>query len=339
MSIFTRFLRFRCTVVLFVALFLVFTAQLAPIAFAHNLALKAKPQPTCLQASANLDPGVLTTTQLEAYGLPLRPSDRGAQPRWLQNANRIKHDRHICNPQVITGSFAHRSSRLHASTATAHVTPSVTQYTDDAFAGNFATGSKGDYTFSSANWNLPCMNTGTTNARASFWLGLGGFGGVGYLVQAGTDVIVDGNGHVSYTAWIESTNYNDYVQTYSLPNARCGNTMYVEVDSNFEGDGSNYYIINGGGINISMGKNWPTSIGDTGECMVERLHDSSGNLYNLANFNYIAFSNCLISANGIGNLPHNYYVMTNGGLFPQEMAGPGPIANGTDYHVNWFRAS
>jgi hypothetical protein len=337
MSIFTRFLRCRYIVVLWIALALVFTAQLAPTAFAHTLTSKAKPLPTCLQAPANLDPRVLTNTQLETYGLPLRPSDPKAQARWLLNANSIKYDRHICNPQVITGSFAHHSSRLH--TSPAHVTPSVTQYTDDAFAGNFATGPSGDYTFSSANWNLPCMNTGTTNARASFWLGLGGFGGVGYLVQAGTDVIVDGSGHVSYTAWIESTNYNDYVQTYSLPNARCGNTMYIEVDSNFEGGGYDYYVISGGGVNITRSENWPTSIGDTGECMVERLHDSNGNLYNLANFNYIAFSNCLVSANGIGNLPHNYYVMTNGGLFPQEMAGPGPITNGANYRVNWFRAS
>lgn len=281
-------------------------------------------------------PAVLTEEQLQAYGLPLRPPDSKDQARWLQLANRIKLDRHICNPKPVTGYLAHQST--YPSHKYQNTNPWVTGYNSQYFAGNYATGSPGDYTFSSANWNLPCMNTSVRNARASFWLGLGGFGANGYLVQAGTDVNVDGSGNVSYTVWIESTASKDYRDTWDLPYGQCGNTMYIEVDSNFEGDGIDYFVIDGGGANITTDQNWPTSVGDTGECMVERLFDkSSGNYYPLADFNYIAFSNCLIDGNGIGNLSHNYDVMVNSS--GTKLAAPGSISGGSNYHVNWYRAS
>lgn len=296
---------------------------------AHSHMLESK-QSTCMQAPANLDPTTLSEAQLRAYGLPLRPNNSQAQANWLKEANRIKLDRHICNPQLITGPKAHHSTHPH-STA---IHPNVTQYTTPYWAGNYATGSQGSYTFSSANWNLPCTNTSVRNANASFWLGLGGFVRSGWLVQAGTDVIVDGNGNVSYTAWVEAINGVDNILTYPLTNARCGNTMYVEVDSNYGGNGVDYYVINGGGINLAFSKNWPISVGDTGECMVERPNVSVP----LAQFNYIAFSNCQINGNGIGNLPHNYDIITNSS--GQLMAGVGPISSsGTDYNVTWYRAS
>ncbi len=74
----------------------------------------------------------------------------------------------------------------------------------------------------------------------------------------------------------------------------------------------------------------PVTAGDSGECFVERVHGQT-----LADFNYIAFSNCYMNGNGIGNWPHNYYVMVNSS--GQEMAGPGPITNnGLNYNVNWY---
>ncbi|GHO79376.1 hypothetical protein KSD_71470 [Ktedonobacter sp. SOSP1-85] len=86
-----------------------------------------------------------------------------------------------------------------------------------------------------------------------------------------------------------------------------------------------------------MSESWPLSVGDAGECMVERSHDSYGNLITLANFNYVAFSNCQINTSGIGNLNHDYDVLNNNS--GQLMAGVGPISNGTDYRVTWYRAS
>lgn len=63
-----------------------------------------------MQAPANVDPTSLSTIQLESYGLPMRPpSSAGfqAQARWLQLANRIKHDYRDCHPQQVLGSLAH----------------------------------------------------------------------------------------------------------------------------------------------------------------------------------------------------------------------------------------
>ncbi len=110
--------------------------------------------------------------------------------------------------------------------------------------------------------------------------------------------------------------------------------MYVEADSFTSSD---YYVVDGGGQNYSAGENWPTTVGDTAECMVERLHNSSnGAFYDLANFNYLAFTNCYAGYNSIGNDPHNYYVMSENGI---ELAGPGPISSdGLAYNVNWFHA-
>ena len=40
---------------------------------------------------------------------------------------------------------------------------------------------------------------------------------------------------------------------------------------------------------------------------------------------------------GPATLTMNYDVMNNNS--GQLMAGVGPISNGTDYHVNWYRAN
>jgi hypothetical protein len=294
------------------------------------------PQLTCTQAPASVDPTSLSSFQLESYGLPMRPpSSAGsqAQARWLHLANRIKHDRHDCHPQRAIGSFAHHPIPTpDVQQGQRNIISNVTKITDAAWAGNFDVAHAGTYSFSSANWNLPCMNTGTREAVASFWVGIGGFGnggGSGYTPQAGTDVHVDAAGNVSYTYWIEDTGSNDYIDTYQMPNAGCGNTMYVEVDSPVAG-ANVYYIVDGGGVDQSFTQNWPVTAGDSGECFVERVHGQT-----LADFNYIAFSNCYMNGNGIGNWPHNYYVMVNSS--GQEMAGPGPITNnGLNYNVNWY---
>lgn len=322
-----------------IALLLAFLVPLSVNAASH---VSKQSQTTCLQAPANLNPAKLSTAQLEAYGLPLRPpssANSQAYARWLRLANRIKHDHHNCRPQIAPDSLAHQPAPTADSQRTAHgITPNVTQEIDDTWAGNFDVANAGTYSTSSANWNLPCMNTSTRNAVASFWVGIGGYGnggGSGYTPQAGTDVHVDAQGHVSYTYWIEDNGYpTDYhdPNPYAMPNAHCGDTMYVEVDSPLDG-ANEYYVIDGGGADQSFTRNWPVTSGDSGECFVERVQGQT-----LADFNYIAFSNCYINSNGIGNWPHNYYVLDDSGGI--EMAGPGPITNaGRNYNVNWFHAN
>ncbi len=78
-------------------------ALLFPLsAFAQHQTVHATTTPTpCLQAPANLDVTTLSMVQLMSYGLPLRPSNPNAYAQWLQTANRIKKDQHICHPQLI----------------------------------------------------------------------------------------------------------------------------------------------------------------------------------------------------------------------------------------------
>ena len=306
---------------------------LMPVAFAATRSL-AITTPSCLQAPANLDPTTLTDAQLRAYGLPERPPAKTNLTVWLQTINHLKQDHHVCTLAQDTSSL---SQRRHVHRPL-HTAPTVTGYTGD-FAGNYAFTQPGGFSYAGADWNLPCMNTSTRNARASFWVGLGGFQNSGYLVQAGTDVGVDVNGNVSYVGWIESTNYKDYRYSFQLPNARCGNHMYVYTSSNYESNAVDYYIVDGGGVNYSTSTNWPLSVDDTGDCMVERLHDAKyGYEIILANFNYLSFSNCYINSNSIGNLPHNYFVMVNNN--GNALATPGPISSdGLNFNVNWRQGS
>ncbi|GHO80369.1 hypothetical protein KSD_81400 [Ktedonobacter sp. SOSP1-85] len=323
-------LKVSCYFATALLLLFIFSTLSPATALAHTHSIDES-QPVCLQAPNSLDPSTLSNSQLQMYGLPLRPSNAQSQEKWLKNANRIKHDKHVCDPQKVVGTLAHHASYKYSKA----ITPYVTQHSTAAFAGNYAIGSRGYYTTSNANWNLPCMNTSVRDSRASIWVGLGGFVSPNPLVQAGTDVLVDGNGSVTYYAWIEDTGSGfDFGETFPLSNG-CGTTMYVEVDSNYQGSDNNYYIIDTNGLNISRTERWPLSAGDAGECIVERSHDGTGALITLANFNYVAFSNCYMNDSGIGNWNHDYDIMTNGA--GQVMADVGPISNGINYHINWHR--
>jgi len=176
------------------------------------------------------------------------------------------------------------------------------------------------------------MNTTTRNASASEWVGLGGAGSeLGYLVQDGTDEFVDGAGHVSYTGWIEDTYTKDYYETWNLPIARCNDHVYAEVDSNFDSDGYDYYIVDTSTYDFSHTEYWPLSNGSTGECLVENPNDK-GQYPNFANFNAIAFTGCDINSTGINDLPHNYYNMWSNG---HEMAATGSISGNGNYSIKW----
>lgn len=183
------------------------------------------------------------------------------------------------------------------------------------------------------------MNTSVRNSGASFWEGMGGFGnGSGTIAQAGTDVFVDGNGNVSYTAWYEvlTSDNEDRISDPIALNASCGTQMYVETDSPFNGL-SVYFLIDGGGVDNAFTPNWPASSGDSGECFVEDPHPNGPHIP-LANFNYVAFSNCYMNGEGIGNRPNDTYLMysTSG----QIMARPGGFYNaGLNYNVYWKMAN
>lgn len=304
----------------------VFTlAVLFPLAaFAQQRGTVSSPTkpPACLQAPANLDVTKLSEVQLQSYGLPLRPHNSDAYAAWLQKANRIKTHHHVCEPPLVTGSKAHHSPRVHHNT----------EFNSTIWAGNYAIQPPGSYVIAYANWNLPCVNNSTRKASASEWVGLGRAGINGsYLIQDGTDELVDSAGHVSYIGWIEAFGLPDYTQTWNLPIARCGDQVYAEVDSNFDSDGYDYYVVDTATYDFSRTELWPVSNGATGECIVENPNNKNS-FPNFTNFNYIAFTGCDINTTGINDLPHDYYNLWNNG---HEMAHTGSITGNDNYNVYW----
>ncbi|MEO7020220.1 MAG: G1 family glutamic endopeptidase [Ktedonobacteraceae bacterium] len=314
----------RCLNAGLVALLLAILVPLSVNAASH---VPNQSQATCLQAPANLDPTNLSITQLESYGLPLRPPSSAssqARSRWLQLANRIKHDHHDCIPQLASDTRAVKHTNIPVNSAA-------------PWAGFAAIG--GTYTNASATWNLPCINTNVRPAGVSMWVGLG----IDNVEQAGTDAFVDGNGNVSYKFWYElddvsiGVNYFHGYYNLSVPNPCNAQTqMYVEVDS----PGNPYYIIDGGGTNRSFQPNWPSSVVSSGECMVEDSHHY-GNFDPLANFGAQSFYGCAVNYSlDLGFVNPTAYVMHSDSNGNPTMANPGGFFNNSsDFNVYWRRAS
>jgi hypothetical protein len=291
----------------------------------------------CLQASANLDVTKLSDAQLQAYGLPVRPLNANAQAvaRWLQRANRIKMDRHICQAPLVTGPKQHHSGEFHSPAGS----PNTTEYNSPIWAGNYAIPEYGAYVLADDNWGLPCLSTKYLNASASEWVGLGGAGNdSGYLIQTGTDEIVgNSNQDITYTVWVEAFGIPDHSMTWTLTKAICTDPVTAEVTSNLNSDGYDYYMIDVAGFDFSHIEYWPTSDGSTGECIVENPNDK--NQYpNFTDFNYIGFSGCDINSTPINDLTHDYNNMYNDSDH-HYLATTGGINNGDDYNVTWHYPS
>lgn len=313
-------------------------------AFAKKLATSSSSTRTfpCLQGNASLNVTKLSEEQLQDYGLPVRPLNANARAmsQWLQMANRIKTHHHICQLPTLTGPKAHHSSGFHPQipAASSHnIIPNVTGYQNEIWAGNYAIQPLGSYVIAQANWTLPCVSTQTNPSSASEWIGLGGAGsdGNGRLIQAGDDELVDGSGNVTYTAWLEDFGSPDYSQTWQLVFAGCSDSVTAEVTSNFDSDGTDYFMLDTADFNFSVHEAWPLSDGSTGECIVENPNDKNQYTY-FTDFYTITFTGCDINSTPIGELPHDYDNMYKNSHY---LATTGPITNGDDYSISWKAAS
>lgn len=286
----------------------------------------------CPQASANLDVTKLSEAQLQAYGLPVRPLNANAQTiaAWLQKANRIKTHHHVCQPSLLPASLEHHSRNFHFLSSTQSVKPNTVEINTPTWAGNYAIQPISAYVIADANWNLPCLSTSVRNAAASEWVGLGGGGNDrGYLVQTGTDEIVDSSGNVKYTAWYEDFGSPDYHSPTWTISAFCNDPVTAEVTSNLGGDGYDYYLLDVDNINVSQIEHWPVADGSTGECIVE---DPNDGYPNFTDFIALTFTGCDMNNAPIGDYAHNYNNMYQNGHY---LATTGPISNGSDYTITW----
>lgn len=270
----------------------------------------------CLQASANLDVAKLSDAQLLAYGLPVHPLIANAQAvaRWLQRANRIKMDRHICQQGIQSDAGSPN-----------------TEYNNSYWAGNYAIQPLGSYVLADADWNLPCVSTKYLNADASEWVGLGGTGHDAVpIIQTGTDEIIGNSSQsITYKGWVEEYSPgHDKTTTWTLTSAICTDPVTAEVTSNLDSDGYDSYMIDVANLDFSHIEYWPLADGGTGECIMENPDLTP----NFTDFNYIAFTGCDINSTPIGDLPHDYNNMYDGSRY---LATTGPISNGDDYNVTW----
>jgi hypothetical protein len=324
-------------------------------------------QGACLQAPTNLDPTTLTREQLRAYGLPDEYAHTPAgKQEWLQTIARLKQDRHVCSASLSaadqawfqapshSASFAARNQARFQPLAQSDLRPSVAmspcglnppgngQGCDlPDQAGNWALGSQNQYIYTSTKYNLPCpQNTNSiNNGQASWWIGLGGgLGDAGdVLVQAGNEIHIDAQGHVSFVGFFESTGLLngrpfDDIDSFSMPSAKCSSSMYVYLSDT----GGDYFIMDGGGVNLTqLFSSWPVSDGMTDECAAERIFDHKHGYWLIfVDFNYIAFTNCEVNSDPIGKVRHYYTSMidSNGNV----LAYPGPISSsGLNFNMNW----
>lgn len=288
----------------------------------------------------------LSDTQLPLYGLPSRATINADPKEWAFLLSHAKH--RIC------GSYPDPQKQIHAFKSGIRTAPDVIGYSSLNWAGNVTQGNRGEYRDAQVDVYMPAINNNVPNAQASFWAGVGGdsqFTSPAKVVQAGVRayLVFNGNGHYSQanTSWWEvAPGYTE--QDLPLGRVNVGDHIHIYVSSNANNDGYDYFYMQNISYNtynsytLYGSSNFSDS--ESGECIAERP-GVNNNLVALAQFsnngqpaNTMKFYSCSIydilnGGNGIGNLQHHYYYMSDG---TNTLASPGPIVNyGLDYPVTW----
>ncbi len=198
-------------------------------------------------------------------------------------------------------------------------------------------GDRGIYQQSILDFNMPSMNTNDSQAAVGVWTGLGGLSSVAGtsqgLVQAGADRLAFGN--TPYLSWIEALNSDGHdTGTINLPlcGLTAGDHVEVYVESNLNGSGYDYFLINNYTENCSnscflhtnnanihdtcgaSGGTFYNSDSATGECIVERI--SLGNsLLDMGEFNppghRLTVWNCAVNGTNMGQQSYQTIIIVN----------------------------
>jgi hypothetical protein len=330
---------------------LVFTAIFATFAHsshAYAQGIQRTAPLTCPQPPQNVNLMTLSDTQLRLYGLPSRATINENTKEWAFLFSHAKH--RIC------GSYPDPQKRIHVLRSAVSTGP-YTGFSAPNWAGNVTEGNRGEYRDAQVDLYVPAISLNVYNALASFWTGVGGdsdFTSPAKVVQAGVTAQVVWNGvqfAQANTSWWEV--YPGYAEQ-DLPLGRLdvGDHIHIYAGSNLNNDGYDYFYMQNISYNTynsyTLYGSANFSDSESGECIAERLK-VNGSYAPLAQFsnsgqpaNTMKFYSCAIydiqrGGNGIGNLPHHYYYISDG---TQTLASPGPIVNnGFDYPVIWYHGT
>jgi hypothetical protein len=285
-----QYLRVPCHLVfLVISLFVcVFPFSLATPAFAQptnsaQVASQGSKAQTCAQPPQNVDLMTLSDAQLRQYGFPVHAVLDRNPAQWSAVLAHAKH--RAC------------TSSSDASTSAEPLVGVPPPYSP-AWGGYEATGGRGVYRQAFVTFTVPTVHSesSSANSQVGLWAGVGGdqyFAGQYYeLVQAGVIITVTPGGvqtnepfweHYGTTAINLPQNFGFTIHT--------GDSVSVEVDSNLQEDGYNYYYV---GDNTRGSYNTYTESGNfsdsaTGECIGEKT-----SAYVLANFGTEHLNDCIM---------------------------------------------
>ncbi len=330
------------TALLLVSSLLVFLAQgtIFSVASAHTSAFLAGDVPqaasaACPQPPQNVDLMTLSDAQLQLYGLP---------PHQVLNQD----------PKEWSYLLAHAHHRDCGSTPDSHKhtqlphprQSGIINGTSPNWAGNVAYGSRGTYREAAVDFYIPTLAPVVNDSWVSIWAGVGGDGtqtSPAKVVQAGVVSTFYPTYQVNEGWWEVYPGYDEQIFLIDL---HSGDHIHVYISSNLNNDGYDYFFVQDITQNYYNTHQDTTSqdFSDsaTGECIVERPLDDSGQLDPLAEFNppghVEQISSCdIANSTGqyqpIGNWPHYSYTMVNGS---KTLAYPGSITNGgLNFPVTW----
>jgi hypothetical protein len=336
--------------------------QVAPASRAPSLqalkAVRAQGARECVQPPRHLNLKSMSNAQLALYGLPGRQSLQRDHTLWSYLQAHYKH--RSCGPVPAVPKL----SLPVAKRGLPHpgIRPSVSG-SGNVWAGNWSDSARGTYRIAQVSFTVPWLSSGTpTYSDVSLWAGVGGVqqvvGGSYGLVQAGVTVekapTSSGGTYLYNYAWWESVNSQYCTGPESSWPEPCfpegmpltiypGNSMFAYAQSNYGGDGYNYYDVCNSTLNTCAQPEVQYgyfSDSATGECIAEEPVFSQDSNYYKANFGTENLDDCEITdnsgnENGVGNLPHNYYYLEDTGT-GGTLVDVGDITNnGEDYAVNY----
>ena len=268
---FPRWMQFVSVVLVFLCVFafsrLVLTKAATPPNDAQPNAL------VCPSPPSNFDPLTASASELQYYGLPLRPQKNVSQ--WATLLKAAKHN--VCDGTTDSGTTSQsRPSRTDSYSNSSNY-----------WSGYFAQSSNFD--FIQAEWTVPCYNSSHSpgNSRALTWVGIGGWYGNGYLWQGGTTE----DSTNGYKFWWEDFPIQN-LQIVNGITVHCHDVAYVEADYNYSYSNRDYvYLLDTttGYYHYEIVSSF-TPNQQSADWIDEREQCGSGNAYALADFNTVSWS-------------------------------------------------
>lgn len=152
---------------------------------------------------------------------------------------------------------------------------------------------QGTYTSVTGTWTVPTVPTSSAGTADATWVGIGGVQ-THDLIQAGTQALVNNNGGVTYTAWVETL--PGYSQTVSLPVAS-GDSITATLSQASQGVWDVTIKDNTSGQSYSTTLDYNSSL-SSAEWVEEMVSNQNGAFIPLDSFGTVSFTGASATVNG-----------------------------------------